>query len=141
MISPDGLDIFFAEMAGGSGPPNMLLRDVASDIGWRPWTMEDTRRLWGLIWDTKAGSKGDSQGPVCYNLKEVSEAVGVSVHTVQGWLRRGDSPLPHIRQGRRIVVVGAVLEEWLREESLRRVAGGVSNCPTAQPKAVTRANS
>ena len=48
-----------------------------------------------------------------YNLKEAAKLVT--------WLNRPDNPIPHIRDGRRILIPGFQLMVWLKEESDRNI--------------------
>ena len=57
-----------------------------------------------------------------YNLSEAAEAVGVSQHKIQEWLRRAVDPLPYIKDGRRIIIPVDLLIEWLRDEAGRQMS-------------------
>lgn len=57
-----------------------------------------------------------------YNLSEAAEAVGVSQHKIQEWLRRTVDPLPHIKDGRRIIIPVDLLIGWLRDEAGRQMS-------------------
>ena len=123
VITPEILGLILADMAGRCGDPPLLLKDSASRTGWREWGMDDTRRLWSLLVGALHQPERESPRAKCYNLKEAAEIAGVSVHTVQGWTRRRLRPLPHIREGRRIIIVARAFEDWLIDESRRNIGG------------------
>ena len=71
--------------------------------------------------DQKASESVTLPNRLCYNVEEAAELVGVSVHKFNGWLKRSDHPVPHFQDGRRIIIPGDMLAEWLREEALRNI--------------------
>jgi excisionase family DNA binding protein len=123
MVTPADLTEFLATLCGSDTAPQLLVRDVASDIGWRPWITDDTNAFCEWL---SARVATDAIGPnqlACYNLKEAAKCVGVSMPKFQTWLRRLSDPLPHVRDGRTILIPGFLLMEWLREESARNTNG------------------
>ena len=115
-VTPEDLEKFLATACGTDERPLLLARDASSEIGWRSWTAEDTQALCDWL-----SEKLNHGGPrfACYNLKEAAEQLGVSVPKCQQWLRRRDHPIPHVRDGRLILIPDFLLLEWLREESAR----------------------
>ena len=53
--------------------------------------------------------------------KEAAQRLGVSLPSLDAFLRRSKSPLPHFRIGRKVVIPVASLDEWLNEEARRHV--------------------
>jgi excisionase family DNA binding protein len=51
--------------------------------------------------------------PATYRAEEVAELLGVSVWAVYEAVRNGESPVPPIRVGRRIVFARAAVDELL----------------------------
>ena len=119
MLTPSLLQDYFQQYLESKHSPLLLARDHSSDTGWRRWTSEDDEALcdW-LAEKVRAGVIGTSQ-ITCYNLKEVAALLGVSVPKVQTWLRRQDHPLPHIRDGRIIMVPDFLLKDWLKSEAAK----------------------
>ena len=92
-----------------------------SDLGWRLLTSAAAEGLRQLLED--AGNiQPASPSRLCYNLEETAELVGVSVQKVSTWVHRTERPLPHIQDGRRIIIPVALLTEWLREEASTNAA-------------------
>ena len=121
----DGLCEFLQRLSGSDAQPLLLVRDPGPGVGWRSWTQEDSDALLG--WASRAfGERSDESRYGCFNQKQLSELMGVSVPKVTEWLRRVDYPLPHIKNGRVILVPTFILEEWMREESARSNLGGVA---------------
>ena len=110
MISPEVLEQFIKDRYG-----SLLTKDPESELGWKPWTAEDTEAL--SEWLSSNGN--GSNGVTCYNAEEAANKVHVSVPKFREWLRRRDNPIPHIREGRVIRIPEFLLMEWLREESQR----------------------
>lgn len=120
MTSPEELEQYLDQRYGGASA--LIVRDSDSSTGFREWNGEDTRSLCRWI----DGPNGTPKPPasICHNLEQTAAVMGVGTHTVQGWLRREQDPLPHIRDGRRILVPHFLLIKWVREEAernLRRV--------------------
>ena len=110
---------FLRSLSGSDADPPLMVRDPGSALGWRPWTEGDSDAL--LDWFSDP-SEGDSlrRSCECFNQKELARYLGVSVPKVTEWLRREDNPIPHLKDGRLILVPAFLLMEWLREESERR---------------------
>ena len=66
------------------------------------------------------------RGSICRNLGETAQALGVSPQTVTNWMRRGENPLPHVRDGRRILIPDAILDRWIEDEAARNAAGNAA---------------
>ena len=121
MITPAEVNKYFEARLGSDAVPLLLARDDGSPMGWRPWTAEDTEALSAWIAEkTGAGGSGPDQLG-CFNAKEAAALLGVSTHTLQGWLRRRQDPLPHLRDGRRIIIPRYLLRNWLTAEAERNV--------------------
>ena len=118
-MTPEDLDEFFEALCGAEEKPLLLARDETSEIGWRPWTGADSQALCEWLSDKVDQDLGHGREIACYKLKEAARLVGVSVPKFQTWLRRSDHPVPHVRDGRLILIPASLLAEWLREESER----------------------
>ena len=118
-MTPENLDGFLAALCGAEEQPLLLARDKTSGIGWRPWTGEDSQALCDWLSATVDQDRIRGQDLACYKLKDAAEHIGVSVPKLQSWLRRREHPIPHVRDGRTILIPGFLLTEWLREESER----------------------
>lgn len=115
----DGLHRFLHSLSGSEAWPPVLVRDQESPIGWRAWAEQDSAAL--LEWASgELGASGRRGHDRCFNQKELAEYLGVSVPKVQELLRREEHPIPHIKDGRKILAPGFLLEEWLREGSSQR---------------------
>ena len=112
MITGEAIEKYLRDRFGESG---VLVRDPDHPGWFREWNEEDTRELHQEVGEANGG-EGQPPGPTGYNLKQTAKLMGVSPHTVQGWVRRAENPLPHIRDGRRFIVPSTLLEQWLREE-------------------------
>ena len=120
MTSPEELEQYLGQRYGGASA--LIVRDPDSSTGFREWNDEDTRSLCRWIDSPNGTSKPPAS--ICHNLEQTAAVMGVGTHTVQGWLRREQDPLPHIRDGRRILVPHFLLIRWVKEEAernLRRV--------------------
>ena len=118
-IDIEDLNGFLQNLSGSDSGFPLFVRDSESDFGWRPWTDDDSCALRDWV-STKFEEQGRYE---CFNQKQLSERLGVSVPKVTEWLRRADCPLPHIKNGRVILVPAFMLEEWMREEAARSVGG------------------
>ena len=116
MITPEILEQFIKDKYG-----SLLTKDPESELGWKPWTAEDTEAL--SEWLSSNGNGNGSNGVTCYNVEDAAARVRVSVPTFRGWLRRRNNPIPHVRDGRVIRIPEFLLMEWLREESERSTNG------------------
>ena len=116
----EALNTFLGTLAGSKAWPPLLVRDPDSPVGWREWTAEDSEALLECASGEMDGGSRGGDGCRCFNQQQLAEVLGMSVPTVMGLIRREDHPIPHIRQGRRILVPGLLLEEWLREEASRK---------------------
>lgn len=122
MINPAGLDDYLEETYGTRDA--LIVRDSKSPAGLREWTPEDSESM--CRWADQNGNPGGHENPgrrgaICRNLRETAQAVGVSTQTVQGWMRRRDNPLPHLRDGRRIIIPDFMLIRWIKEEAERNL--------------------
>ena len=116
MIGPEVLDQFIKDRYG-----SLLTKDQESELGWKPWTAEDTKAL--SEWLSSNGNGNGSLPRLTYKLEEASKVAGVGVHVIQSWVRRENNPLPSFREGRRIVVPHKELVEWLGQEAKRHING------------------
>ena len=116
MISPEVLEQFITDRYG-----SLLTKDTHSQLGWKPWSAEDTQAL--CEWLSANGNGHDPNGVTCYNAQDAAVRIKVSVPTFRKWLRRRDNPIPHVRDGRMIRIPEFLLMEWLREEAGRHMNG------------------
>ena len=89
MITPEVLEQFIEDRYG-----SLLTKDPESQLGWKPWSAEDTQAL--CEWLSANGNGNGPNGVTCYNQKEAADRVGVSVPKFQEWMRRRDNPIPHV---------------------------------------------
>ena len=97
--------------------------DSTSDIGWRCWSREDSQRVcqWFMAKANEGGIRPD--GLICYNIKQAARRMGVSAAKFTTWLKRRDHPVPHIQDGRKILISETLLAKWIEEESERNRKG------------------
>ena len=98
----------------------ILVEDCDVAAGWRILSENDLDKISRSFETGTAANQGVS-GRLCYNLEEAASAVGVSVHKFNTWIRRHRDPVPHIKDGRRILIPVMLLTEWLRDEAARHV--------------------
>ena len=123
MTAPADLKKYLSQRYGATG---IIVRDQAQGPGLREWSEKDTQALCQWL---------DDQSPtrISHNLVETAGLMGVGVHTLQGWLRRTENPIPHIRDGRRIIIPHHALIQWMEEETDRNTVG-----PSIHPSAKER---
>lgn len=124
MPTPADLEKYIEDHYGNAVA--LMVRDPESNVGWRIWNSEDSQALcqW-LSANGETGHNGAAKPPasLCHNLEQAAQAAGVGIHTVQSWLRRKENALPHIKDGRRIIILHFMLVRWLKEEAERNTAG------------------
>ena len=113
MTAPADLKKYLSQRYGATG---IIVRDQAQGAGLREWSEKDTQALCQWLDDQ---SKAENPTRISHNLVETAELMGVGVHTLQGWLRRTENPIPHIRDGRRIIIPHHALIQWMEEETDR----------------------
>lgn len=111
MTDPSELDAYLEGKYGSRDA--LIIRDPEAPAGFREWTPEDSEGICRWV----DGNGGHER--ICRNLRETAQAIGVSIQTVQGWMRRQENPLPHIRDGRRVIVPDFLLFRWMEQESGR----------------------
>ena len=117
MTAPADLEKYLSQRYGATG---IIVRDQAQGPGLREWSEKDTQALCQWLDDQ---SKAQNPTRISHNLVETADLMGVGVHTLQGWLRRTENPLPHIRDGRRIIIPHYALIQWMDEETDRNAVG------------------
>lgn len=117
MTAPADLEKYLSQRYGATG---IIVRDQAQGAGLREWSEKDTQALCQWLDDQ---SKAQNPTRVSHNLVETADLMGVGVHTLQGWLRRTENPLPHIRDGRRLIIPHSALIRWMEEETDRNAVG------------------
>ena len=115
--------MFLEGLCGTSAVPLLLAQDTDAPTGWRQWSDEDSEALCAWVSARVEGGAANVSGAACYNAKEASRVLGVSQPKLQIWLRRRDRPIPHIRDGRKILIPLVLLEEWVRAEAMRNIEG------------------
>ena len=104
----------------------LMVRDPEADLGWRAWSSQDSEALCRWIASTapQNGATEPHRLPkrICHNLDQAAQMAGVGPQTARAWLEREENPLPHIRDGRRIVIPHFMLIRWLRDEAERQAA-------------------
>ena len=133
-INVEDLNGFLQNLSGSDSGFPLFVRDSQSDFGWRPWT-DDHSSAFGIGFPP--GSRNSPTGVVTSaSIRSSSPSSwGVSVLKVTEWLRRGEYPLPHNKNGRVILVPAFIFKEWMREEPTRSVGGywPVGNFPAVFP--------
>ena len=109
-------------LRGGSDRLLILVEDCDAATGWRILSEDDFDEI-SRSFETDTPANHATQGRLCYNLEEAAQAVGVSVNKFNSWIRRAQAPVPHIRDGRRILVPRHLLLEWLTKEANRNIGG------------------
>ena len=110
---------FLQKLLDGSRSVIVLAED-AEGASWRVVTNEELQVLRPII--ERPADATPPPLPLCYNLEDAAKAIGVSAHKLSGWLRRQHHPVPHIKDGRRIIIPADLLNEWLREEAGRNAS-------------------
>ena len=118
MTAGKELEAYLGDRYGASG---IIVRDPRASAGLREWSREDTRELGR--WIEEREEAGRQHKPLCHNLSETARLAGVGIQTAQAWIRRRDNPLPHFRDGRRILIPHSTLVQWLEEETARTGSG------------------
>ena len=108
-------------LRGGGDRLLVLVEDAAVDSGWRIVTEAQLVEI-GQSLESSSREASSVPSRLGYNLSEAAEAVGVSQHKIQEWLRRAVDPLPYIKDGRRIIIPVDLLIEWLRDEAGRQMS-------------------
>ena len=87
MVESEDLHVFLEGLCGTNTYPLLLARDPDAPTGWRLWTSEDTEALCAWLSARVDEHVGDPSRTVCYNAKEAAVVLGVSVPTLQVWLK------------------------------------------------------
>ena len=119
IVESEDLLRFLEQQLGTSATPLLLARDPESPTGWRQWTGEDAETLCAWLSAKVEEQATNDHHIACYSAKQTAKLVGISMPKLQSLLRRRDHPIPHIRDGRRIIIPLFLLQEWLREEAVR----------------------
>ena len=114
------LDEFLGKLRSEGDWLLILVQDSASETGWRIVPEAELAESWQSVESGKTEGNG-GVGKLCYNVIEAARSVGVSTHKLSSWLRRAERPLPHIQDGRRILIPCHLLVQWLTEEAVRNV--------------------
>ena len=120
MTEPEAITTYLQQRYGADG---VMVRDPENNSWMRPWGREDSDELSRLLEQQEEQSRAETQANTCRNLEQTATLLGIGTQTLQGWLRRKDNPLPHIRDGRRIIIADFILTEWIRAESERNTDG------------------
>ena len=119
MTEPEAITTYLQQRYGADG---VMVRDPENTSWMRPWGREDSDELSRLLEQQAEQRRAETQANTCRNLEQTATLLGIGTQTLQGWLRRKDNPLPHIRDGRRIIIPDFLLTEWIRAESERSAA-------------------
>lgn len=123
MTGQRDLDEFLDKLRSEGDSILILVQDPASNTGWRIVPEAELAEIWQSIQSSKKESYGSLE-MLCYNVEQAARALGVSVHKLNTWLRRSERPLPHIQDGRRILIPCHLLIQWLTEEASRNLGTG-----------------
>ena len=119
MMEPEALTGYLQQQYGAEG---VMVRDQENNSWMRPWGQEDSLELCRRL-EQQEEHRAETEPNTCRNLEQTATLLGIGTQTLQVWLRRKDNPLPHIRDGRRIIIADFLLTEWIRAESERNTAG------------------
>ena len=121
MLVHDDFERILVALRGGGERVLVLVEDAAVDSGWRIVT---EAQLVEIVQSLESSSRETSGVPrrLGYNQSEAAEAVGISEHKIQEWLKRAVDPLPHIKEGRRTIIPVGLLIEWLHDEAARQMS-------------------
>ena len=121
ILNPEDFEKFLENWCGEDSRPLLQVRDSTSDIGWRCWIPEDTQGVCQWF-TTKANEDGTRpEKLICYNVKQAAELMGVSAAKFMPWLKRRDNPVPHIKEGRKYLIPGNLLAQWIKDEAARSI--------------------
>ena len=121
MAATSDFERLLVTLRGGGERLIVLVADAALDSGWRIVTEAQLVEI-GQSLESRSREASSVPSRLGYNLSEAAEAVGVSQHKIQEWLRRPVDPLPHIKDGRRIIIPVDLLIGWLRDEAVRQMS-------------------
>ena len=110
-------------LRGGGDRVLILVEDSEAEAGWWIVTEADLAESARSLESITAESAG-LPARLCYNVEEAAKSVGVSVRKFNTWIRRAEQPVPHIRDGRRILIPIHLLVQWLAEEAARNGGQG-----------------
>lgn len=121
MAAKSDFERILVALRGGGERLLVLVEDAAVDSGWRIVTEAQLVEI-GQSLESSSREASSVPSRLGYNLSEAAEAVGVSQHKIQEWLRRSVDPLPYVKDGRRIIIPVDLLIEWLRDEAGRQMS-------------------
>ena len=129
MTTPKALEDYIASQYGDTA--SVMVRDPDSSFGWRHWTLEDSQSLsnWLAAERDPNGAPAPRPKRICHNLEEAARIAGVGRQAIRSWIERKTNPLPHIRDGRRILIPHSELVCWIRDEARRE-----TSCPDARAR-------
>ena len=110
-------------LRGGGDQFLILVEDSEVETGWRIVTEADLAEIARSL-ESNAAECAGLPARLCYNVEEAARSVGVSVHKFNTWIRRAEHPVPHIRDGRRILIPIHLLVQWLAEEAAKNGRDG-----------------
>ena len=121
ILYPEDFEKFLEDWCGEDSRPLLQVRDSTSDIGWRCWIREDTQGVveWFMAKASAGGIRPDEL--ICYNAKQAAELIGVSETKFKTWLIRRENPIPHIKEGRKYLIPGNLLAQWIKDEAARSI--------------------
>ena len=122
MADQEGWQLFLDILKTGTEQILILVEDPDSEIGWRLLSRCDMDGFRQFVSES-AQVPDSSPSPLCYNVKQAAQLVGVSTHKFDEWLKRSKHPVPHFQDGRRIFIPGDLLAEWVKEEAKRNLGG------------------
>ena len=118
-------------IASTYGSPSALLikdNDPSSPTGIRTWGPNDTANFNKWLQKqapTQIPVRRKDPGPLptseelfCLNIKQAAERTGVGAKTIRSWTTKKKNPLPHIRDGRRVIIPLSTMMTWLQDEAL-----------------------
>ena len=127
MIHHNHFKTFLVETYGTSSALMVKDTDPSSPTGIRSWKPTDTANLakWlrkhAKLQPTDSNNKatGEASGePFCLNVRQAAAKAGVGIKTIRSWTTKPTNPLPHMRDGRRVIIPVATFNDWLQQESL-----------------------
>ena len=110
-------------LRGGGDQFLILVEDSEVETGWRIVTEANLAEIARSL-ESNAVECAGLPARLCYNVEEAARSVGVSVHKFNTWIRRAEHPVPHIRDGRRILIPIHLLVQWIAEEAAKNGRDG-----------------
>ena len=123
MIHHNHFKTFLIETYGNTSALLVKDNDPSSPTGIRNWKSTDTANLdkWLRKYTPPQPTgkpKEAPADPICLNVRQAAEKAGVGTKTIRSWMTRTTDPLPHMRDGRRVIIPLTTFTNWLEQQSM-----------------------